>query len=99
MNENGYIELGKYASGKSNNYREAVNYYEGLRRQLEERNDHSWFESNEVNSFGDKEAVGPTQTLTEAEDAYYEELLGNKAPTLNEWLARHQSKEEVESND
>lgn len=99
MNENGYVELGKYASSKSSNYREAVNYYEGLKAQLDKRDDRSWFENREVNPFGDEEAVLPTQTLTEVEDAYYADLLADRAPTLNEWLARHQTKGAVESND
>lgn len=99
MNENGYVELGKYASSKSSNYREAVNYYEGLKAQLDKRDDRSWFENGEVNPFGDEEAVLPMQTLTEVEDAYYADLLADRAPTLNEWLARHQTKGAVESND
>lgn len=56
-------------------------------------------ENGEVNPFGDEEAVLPMQTLTEVEDAYYADLLADRAPTLNEWLARHQTKGAVESND
>lgn len=99
MGENGYIELGKYVSSKTSNYREAVNYYEGLKRQLNKRDDHSWFENEETNPFGDTETILPTQTLTEIEDAYYSDLLENRTPTFNEWLARHQSKGATEEND
>lgn len=102
MNETEYMSLGQLAITNSTNYKEAVNYYEGLRAQLLEHhmNDRVWFEQTALNNFGDHEIVLPKSLFNELEDEYYTQLLSNRTPTLEAWLAsKKPATSEVENND